>query len=707
MNFSKYRFNLDMQSHISQVSLPVRHLDTGRKLFIGLTDGGNPYIIENGCRAVFYGMKADGNPIMNDCIIEKNTTIRYDLTEQTTACEGIVDCEIRLYSAEGYLITSPKFIMVVDSRVVHDEDFPLSESEQTILDNIILSETARAAAEDERISAEAARAAAEEQRQNASEDVLETLEIAKTLANELKARVESEEFDAEEIKRHNADAKAHKGGFGEGNEVGLKGYWVSAVGTALNQVVLSAETARENVAKPTVSEYVDADYSSNIPYAIGDEFSIITPKNHYNLCGKITDIMYNRIGVEYYTEIDWDAGDPLDIGDYSFCVPSKAHLGLVTISEGGFPTGYGTRAGGVGSTSSGALTNGHGDYSDAGGLRTKAGYCGFTRGSDNRADAKYSSVPGGINNKVGVNGQQGFIGGGNENEVDAYSGSARNGKNRVYANYGDASGFNTEVSVGATAARSAGQNTKVKAPYASADGFNNTVEAEGIAGHISGIGNLLNGKAAYVGGEDCQAYYWWQFEHGRGLRSSLTKLAQAILGNYNKVNDDAVFQVGNGVLDSARSNAFEIISKRDGGNNIVSMVLGNTEMSEEVFASLASRAKIVTGSYVGTGLYYESAPDSPNSLTFDFVPRLVGIVGYKTSSGSYSPTLSVGESEHIVDVIVPSCLSTSYGAVGTGFGASSKGKVSADRKTIYWYSSVNTASQLNYSNNTYFYYALG
>lgn len=143
MNYSKYRFNLDMQSYISQISLPVRQHDTGIVLQINLTDGGVPYVIKDGCRAVFYARKSDGNPLMNDCIIEKNTTICYELTQQTTSCSGVVDCEVRLYGSDGNLITTPRFILVIDSRVVHDEDFPLSESEQTVLDNIILSEQQR------------------------------------------------------------------------------------------------------------------------------------------------------------------------------------------------------------------------------------------------------------------------------------------------------------------------------------------------------------------------------------------------------------------------------------------------------------------------------------------------------------------------------------------------------------------------------------
>lgn len=164
MNYTKYRFNLDMQSHISQISLPVRQRDTGISLYISLTDGGIPYTIKDGCRAVFNAKKADGNPIMNDCVILRNTLIEYELTEQTTICSGVVDCELRLFGTDGQIITSPRFIMVVDERVVHDEDFPLSEGERTIIDGIVADEVKREVAEVERESAEEGRVLAEEAR---------------------------------------------------------------------------------------------------------------------------------------------------------------------------------------------------------------------------------------------------------------------------------------------------------------------------------------------------------------------------------------------------------------------------------------------------------------------------------------------------------------------------------------------------------------
>lgn len=157
MNCACYRFSLSMQSTQSQVSLPILFNDTARTLLIKLVDNGKPYYINDGCRAVFYAQKADGKILVNDCVIEKNAKIRYDFTAQTASAEGISKCEIRLYGANGRLITSPKFIMVVDSRVVYDDQVIASYNEFTTLDAIIATEQQRVEAEKARVEAENAR----------------------------------------------------------------------------------------------------------------------------------------------------------------------------------------------------------------------------------------------------------------------------------------------------------------------------------------------------------------------------------------------------------------------------------------------------------------------------------------------------------------------------------------------------------------------
>ena len=43
MNYSKYKFTLNTQTHTSQRSFPVKLGDTARSLYIILIDGGTPF----------------------------------------------------------------------------------------------------------------------------------------------------------------------------------------------------------------------------------------------------------------------------------------------------------------------------------------------------------------------------------------------------------------------------------------------------------------------------------------------------------------------------------------------------------------------------------------------------------------------------------------------------------------------------------------
>ena len=151
MNYSVYRFTLNMHTHRSQASVSAVYGDTAVRLLINLTDGGMPYLIGDGCTAVLSGTKADGNKLWDRCVIINNgATIQYDFTEQTSNCAGVANCEITLYDAEGKIVTAPKFTIVIDEREVKDDDIPISETETALLDKIAIDETARVAAEEKR-----------------------------------------------------------------------------------------------------------------------------------------------------------------------------------------------------------------------------------------------------------------------------------------------------------------------------------------------------------------------------------------------------------------------------------------------------------------------------------------------------------------------------------------------------------------------------
>ena len=132
MNCSNVRISLDIHKNCSGAVVCAKRGDVGRRIHISLTDGCIPYRIGADCRAVFTAEKPDKNVIYNDCIIQGDTII-YDMTEQTTAVVGRTDCEIKLYGADGKLITSPSFSLIISDTVCDDGDEVESSSEFSAL----------------------------------------------------------------------------------------------------------------------------------------------------------------------------------------------------------------------------------------------------------------------------------------------------------------------------------------------------------------------------------------------------------------------------------------------------------------------------------------------------------------------------------------------------------------------------------------------
>lgn len=138
----------------------------------------------------------------------------------------------------------------------------------------------------------------------------------------------------------------------------------------------------------------------------------------------------------------------------------------------------------------------------------------------------------------------------------------------------------------------------------------------------------------------------------------------------------------------------------NGGN---ADTVGNQTVTQIIEAAISQGAKIVTGSYVGTGTVDEI---QPNSLTFEFEPNFVWIFGYK-SPNEISQTFLSSSLDCVV--VYPKSLSFNF-TLNTGFGIDGKyryGKISTDYKTISWYNTVNNYAQLNVLNNTYYYIAIG
>ena len=168
MNNSTYRFTLDLQKHNSQKSIAVFQHDTAVKLYIGLTDGGRPYELSQGCYAVFYGKRSDDKVLVHMCEPKDTTELIYEFKKSTAAVAGIVECQIRVYSADARLITAPKFAIVVEERVVSDNDIDIEDDDRyDALDELFAKDNERTEAEDLRNESELARLIAEDAREQA------------------------------------------------------------------------------------------------------------------------------------------------------------------------------------------------------------------------------------------------------------------------------------------------------------------------------------------------------------------------------------------------------------------------------------------------------------------------------------------------------------------------------------------------------------
>jgi len=93
---TNYHITLDIHSPHSLHTLPFTLGDKGAVINITLRQQGRKFHIPDGSYAILTALKPDGNLLFDRCVIQEDS-ICYTVTEQTTACEGLLDCDLRLY----------------------------------------------------------------------------------------------------------------------------------------------------------------------------------------------------------------------------------------------------------------------------------------------------------------------------------------------------------------------------------------------------------------------------------------------------------------------------------------------------------------------------------------------------------------------------------------------------------------------------------
>lgn len=126
MNRGIFRLVFDIQRKGSQHWIRVTQNDTARVIEAQLTDGGNTYVIEQDCTAVFRANNGTELALACDIVDGK---IVFAIPTSVTGTVGTLDAEFALYGADEALITSPAFQITVveaigsDAPVEEDDNF--------------------------------------------------------------------------------------------------------------------------------------------------------------------------------------------------------------------------------------------------------------------------------------------------------------------------------------------------------------------------------------------------------------------------------------------------------------------------------------------------------------------------------------------------------------------------------------------------------
>lgn len=144
---------------------------------------------------------------------------------------------------------------------------------------------------------------------------------------------------------------------------------------------------------------------------------------------------------------------------------------------------------------------------------------------------------------------------------------------------GHADGFNSYVSGFAAhtdgvsnvadghISKASGRSNRAWSYLSKVDGYQSVVKPDDADADATGEGSWANGydiqlvgaKYAYAGGAHGRGLKGADYSFSYGLGLTALGKAQAVFGQYNNGDDDSVFIVGNGISDTQRSTAFQVL----------------------------------------------------------------------------------------------------------------------------------------------------
>jgi len=220
---------------------------------------------------------------------------------------------------------------------------------------------------------------------------------------------------------------------------------------------------------------------------------------------------------------------------------------------------------------------------------------------------------------------------------------------------------------------------------------------------LNTAGSVVSGAPGRFKMYSCQIY-----DNGTMVRDYVPAMnADGVAGLYDLVNGafyasatTTAFVAGPEMTGHAHTHA------ADGDDPITPAMIGAPTTAEMLAAiAAAGGLKIATGSYVGTGTFGSS---NPKTLTFDFDPQFLVVMGQKRSGNTTSHTIMWAIKNtgwYAAGLYGNDYNSNSITSNHRAWGLSNFCTFSG--KTVSWYNTYNAVSQLNYDAFTYHYLAVG
>ena len=295
---------------------------------------------------------------------------------------------------------------------------------------------------------------------------------------------------------------------------------------------------------------------------------------------------------------------------------------------------------GIASHAEGYLTEATGNYSHSEGLTAKAiGRSTHAEGTETLAQGDASHAEGTRSKALG-----------NESHAEGYEVTAS-------SHFAHAEGYKTLAGYDETYTYA--DSDVHRGEYAHAEGEG--TRAINYAAHAEGKFTIAAGTASHAGGEGSRATGLRSFTHGWYTNAKVDD--QFVIGKFNTNNANALFIVGNGTSDTARSNLFEITTNDGVKYNGKHVITANKEAN-----SVTTQSPSTT-----TGRYYKVQVDKDGQAYVNVPWSSGGSYGYaSTTSGgivkagsAYSSSannygVSVNSSDGKMYVALPTQYSMSY-----------------------------------------------